>query len=318
MSRSQWSLIGLILALAVGRLAYDLLVSHHLEQTAALFIGLPAILAIILASTSPARNATGVIIKGMTIALLLAGVVLPELAAATGQVALAAVGVVGVGLVCIIIAAPLFLSVGAVVGLIYYIIRILARLEIAIAKRIKGLYVIAMVPFLILSAEGVDDRLAFPRAESVTAERVIPVSATEVERFLSRTPRFDKPLPIGLRLGFPRPVGSAGEGLQPGDRRIVHFASRRGRIRDLTLEVAERGWGTVRFQVLSDSTHIAEWLQWQEAEVRWTELDGGHTLMRWTLRYRRRLDPAWYFGPLERIAVQAAAAYLIDNLATPP
>lgn len=304
MSRSQWSLIGLILALAVGRLAYALLVSHHLEQTAALFIGLPAILAIILASTSPARNATGVIIKGMTIALLLAGLVLPELAAAVGE---GVVVMVGVGLVCIIFAAPLFLSVGLVVGLINYI-----------AKRIKGLYVIAMVPFLILSAEGVDDRLAFPRAESVTAERVIPVSATEVERFLSRTPRFDKPLPIGLRLGFPRPVGSAGEGLQPGDRRIVHFASRRGRIRDLTLEVAERGWGTVRFQVLSDSTHIAEWLQWQEAEVRWTELDGGHTLMRWTLRYRRRLDPAWYFGPLERIAVQAAAAYLIDNLATPP
>lgn len=304
MSRSQWSLIGLILALAVGRLAYALLVSHHLEQTAALFIGLPAILAIILASTSPARNATGVIIKGMTIALLLAGVVLPELAAAVGE---GVVGVVAVGLVCIIFAAPLFLLVGLGVGLIKYI-----------AKHSKGLYVIAMVPFLILSAEGVDDRLAFPRAESVTAERVIPVSATEVERFLSRTPRFDKPLPIGLRLGFPRPVGSAGEGLQPGDRRIVHFASRRGRIRDLTLEVAERGWGTVRFQVLSDSTHIAEWLQWQEAEVRWTELDGGHTLMRWTLRYRRRLDPAWYFGPLERIAVQAAAAYLIDNLATPP
>jgi len=244
------------------------------------------------------------IIKGMTIALLLAGVVLPE-------VGLGVVGVVGVGLVCIIFAAPLFLSVGLVIGLMVGLINFFA-------KRIKALYVIAIIPFLILSAEGVDDRLAFPRAESVTAERVIPVSAAEVERFLSKTPRFDKPLPIGLRLGFPRPVGSAGEGLQPGDRRIVHFASRRGRIRDLTLEVAERDWGMVRFQALLDSTHIAEWLQWQEAEVRWTELDGGHTLVRWTLRYRRRLDPAWYFGPLERIAVQAAAAYLIDNLATPP
>ena len=307
MSRSQWSLIGLILALAVGRFGYDLLVSHHLEQTAALFIGLPAILAIILASTSPARDATGVIVKGMLIALLLAGVVLPQLGEWLGAGVVGVLGLVAVGFVCILFAAPLFLLVGVVVGLINYF-----------AKGIKGLYVIAMVPFLILSTEGVDDRLAFPRAESVTAERVIPVSATEVERLLSRTPHFDKPIPIGLRLGFPWPVGSAGEGLQPGDRRIVHFASRRGRIRDLTLEVAERGRGTVRFHILSDSTHIVEWLQWQEAEVRWTELDAGHALVRWTLRYRRRLDPAWYFGPLERIAVQAAAFYLIDNLATPP
>ena len=39
--------------------------------------------------------------------------------------------------------------------------------------------------------------------------------------------------------------------------------------------------------------------------------------MRWTLRYRRLLDPAWYFGPWERYAVRLAAGYLIDTVATP-
>jgi hypothetical protein len=37
----------------------------------------------------------------------------------------------------------------------------------------------------------------------------------------------------------------------------------------------------------------------------------------WTLRYRRRLDPAWYFVPLERYGARLAAGYLIETLATP-
>ena len=40
--------------------------------------------------------------------------------------------------------------------------------------------------------------------------------------------------------------------------------------------------------------------------------------MTWTLSYRRRLDPAWYFAPLERYGVGLAAGYLIETLATPP
>jgi hypothetical protein len=37
----------------------------------------------------------------------------------------------------------------------------------------------------------------------------------------------------------------------------------------------------------------------------------------WTLSYRRRLDPAFYFAPLERYGVRLAADYLIATLATP-
>ncbi|MDQ1653936.1 MAG: hypothetical protein QOI35_3136, partial [Cryptosporangiaceae bacterium] len=45
--------------------------------------------------------------------------------------------------------------------------------------------------------------------------------------------------------------------------------------------------------------------------------DGGRTSVRWTLSYRRKLAPAAYFGPVERIAAHEAAGYLIDAVATP-
>ena len=72
-----------------------------------------------------------------------------------------------------------------------------------------------------------------------------------------------------------------------------------------------------KFRAIEDQSKIAHWLDWEEAEVSWARLDESHTKVCWTLRYKRLLDPAWYFGPWERYAVRLTAGYLIDNLATP-
>jgi hypothetical protein len=51
--------------------------------------------------------------------------------------------------------------------------------------------------------------------------------------------------------------------------------------------------------------------------VTWEPIGRDATRVTWTLRYRRDLDPAWYFGPWERYATRLAAGYLIDAVATP-
>jgi len=73
----------------------------------------------------------------------------------------------------------------------------------------------------------------------------------------------------------------------------------------------------VRFQPVSDSTKIADWLGWQSADVTWNDLGNGQTRVRWSLTYARRLDPAWYFGPWENLVTMLAADYLIQSAATP-
>ncbi len=88
-TRAQKSLALLIFTLAAARLAYGLLVGNGLRETAALFIGLPALIAIIIALTPQAKSATGMVFKGMTIALLMSGILLQE------------------GFVCILMASPL-------------------------------------------------------------------------------------------------------------------------------------------------------------------------------------------------------------------
>ena len=94
-SRSQWSLIFLILAVTAGSVMYRLIVRGRLEQTAALFVGIPAVLAILLAMMPKARTAKGAIMKGLTLALLLSGPLLNE------------------GFICILMASPLFYSSGS-------------------------------------------------------------------------------------------------------------------------------------------------------------------------------------------------------------
>jgi hypothetical protein len=83
----------------------------------------------------------------------------------------------------------------------------------------------------------------------------------------------------------------------------------------LALEDARPGF--VRWRAVSDSSHMTHFLAWQETTVRWARVDDRTTQVSWTLRYRRGLDPAWYFGPWERYAVRLAAGYLIDSVATP-
>ena len=70
-SRSQWSLIFLILAISTGSVMYRLIVWGRLEQTAVLFIGIPAVLAVLLAMMPKAKTAKGGIIRGIALFLLL-------------------------------------------------------------------------------------------------------------------------------------------------------------------------------------------------------------------------------------------------------
>ena len=62
---------------------------------------------------------------------------------------------------------------------------------------------------------------------------------------------------------------------------------------------------------------MTHFLSWQESRVRWEAIDGARTRVTWTVRYSRDLDPAWYFGPMQRAAVYLAAGYLIEAVATP-
>jgi len=292
--RSPWTMSFIVLAVAAGGAMYRILVLHRLEQTALLFVGIPAVLAFIVACTPRAKTVTGGILKATTLGLLLSGPLLGE------------------GFICILMAAPIFFGVAMLIaGLV-----LLVRKEDNKSK--KTLFsCVALIGLLPMGLEGTHPSFSFNREEAVTARRVVNATPLEVENTLRQSPRIDLPLPFYLRLGFPHPAEAHGSGLRPGDLRTVHFTGGEGHPGDVVLKVVEAGPNYARFIVVSDKTKVSHWLDLKSAEIRWTLAADGHTQVEWTLRYCRLLDPAWYFRPWERYAVTLAADYLIEANAAP-
>lgn len=289
-SPAQWGVVALVIALTFGALLYRYLRHERLDHSAAMFLGIPAILAIVLALTPKAKSVTGGILKGITLGLLIIAPLLGE------------------GYLCILIASPLFYIVGIVVGLIVDWMR---------KKRAATVSCVVLV-LAPMCLEGVIPQLTWNREEVVEVVRLVNSPASAVEAALSQSPNLETALPHYLRIGFPRPLEAYGTGLTLGSTRTIHFAGAEGDPPgDLVMQVCERGPGLVRFKTVSDNSKLTQWIRWNSSEVRWLPVDATHTQVVWRIRFERELDPVWYFTPWERAAVRDAATYLIAANATP-
>jgi hypothetical protein len=285
------TLIWVVIAMSAGSLLYRYLMLHdHLWQSSAMFIGVPAVLAILLSFSPRAKTVTGGIMKGITLALLIVAPLLGE------------------GYLCILMASPLFYAVGAIIG---------ALIDSYREKRERSMMCVAvlMIP---LCLEGVVPQLTFPRGQTVEATQIVEGTIDDVQRSLTIGPRVHTQLPRFLRIGFPRPLAASGEGLNQGDLRIIHFAGAEGDPPgDLAMRVEESRPGYVRFSAVSDTSKLTQWIRWRSSVVSWRSVDASHTEVRWQITFDRQLDPAWYFTPWERMAVRQAASFLITANASP-
>lgn len=228
------------------------------------------------------------IAKGITLFLLLLGILFIE------------------GFICILMAAPFFYSIGFIVGIFADKARVRKEFE----KRFR----VVILPVLILmSLEGVTGLLSFPRDETVTVGIDVPMSPTDAKNRLSKGPEFNlSKLPVFLKLGFPAPHRIEGNGLEVGDEWLIHFAGGEGKPGDLRARVKESNDSRIVVENVSDSSHISHWLDWENAEWNIISTNQGSRVFL-SMRYRRLLDPAWYFKPFERYGVRLAGEYFLEQ-----
>lgn len=291
--QARFTLVTSIITIFAASLFFRTLVWNGLEHTSLVFIGIPMLVAVIVALLPMPKSAVGMVFKIITILLLLS------------------MAVFGEAMVCVLFAAPIIYAVG--LGFAVLIDYLHEDHRPPTNLRYVIFIAVALSP---ASLEGVIPGFEFERVEHVTVVRRVHATAAEVEATLAQAPRFERRLPWFLRLGFPTPGATSGSGLAPGDERRIefHHGHHPG---TLVLTVSDARPGALDFSARTDDSYITHWLSWREARVRWRELGDGYTEVAWTLTYRRRLDPSWYFAPLERYGVGHAAGYLIDTLATP-
>jgi hypothetical protein len=300
-TRARIALATLIVAVAIGAIAYRVIISHNLQQTAALFIGIPAVLAIVVVFGVSPDSASGIACKAVTIGLLVSLLFLWE------------------GMLCVLMSAPLFYAIAIAIS---YAMR-----EARDADKRGKITLRSCVILLVIvpmSLEGVTEFTTVNRQESVAASQMVAASSDAVERALFEPPRFDRLRPLYLGAGFPSPVATRIEHNSEETRWVIQMrggemllTGMEPRMGNLTLRLEEARPGLVRWRAISDTSHMTHFLIWREIEVQWHAVDASTTRVTWTLRYLRGLDPAWYFGPMERYAARLAAGYLIDSVATP-
>lgn len=277
-----------LLALVVASMAFRVLIGMGLQHTSLVFVGIPAIIAWLIASAEPPSTASGSVMRTTTLALLVAWIFLGE------------------AFICVLMAAPVFYLVG---GFVAWVKGSQDR------GRPSGLLAIVLIP---LALEGTTPTLSTSRDREVVVEAIVAADIAHVRARLAETPRFDRELPPFFRLGFPTPEHPQGSGLNVGDRRSVHFAHGGHHSGTLSLRIVESTPTLIRFSPESDDSYLTHWLRWRQSVVELEEVGPAQTRVRWTLRYARRLDPSWYFDPLERYGVTLAGRYLLETIAISP
>lgn len=301
--KSQKQLIGFIVVIAVTTVVYRLVYASGAQRTAALYVGVPTVLAIGLALLPRSKSATGMLVRGGTLATLIAAVILPE------------------GAICLLFALPLVLLVAVLIGAPIDWSRRRGHPE-------KRTLMAVAIPLLVLSSEGAAGS-PFDDRDAATATAVVAGSTTQVAAAIASPLDFDAPPPTFLRIGFNRPVAASGAGIDVGDKRTVDFAGgshdehplrllqqgdghRETQLSQMHLMVVESAPGRVVFAVDQDTTMLSRWVDLDRAVVTWEPIDAGTTRVHWRLEYRRLIYPTAYFAPLQRFGMRQAAGYLLD------
>jgi hypothetical protein len=285
-----------VLVLGLAGCMYTFLRRNYLVDSAALYIGLPLLLAVGMSLLPETKSAFGATMKGITIALLLSAIVLQE------------------GIICILFASPIFYGVGAIVATL--VDRVKRK-----GKDPKYLSVAICAVLAMLSTEGAIPQTSFDRDNSVTVSKTVYATRDKVREQMAAgtTLGADKPLFLSL---FPYPVSVAPLGLNLGDETRIHFVYVKHiwwtKVEgELVLRVVESSKDKIVFEAVSDDSYLSHYLQWQGSEVSLATIDEHHTQVTWRLTYKRILDPFWYFAPMQNYAVHLAAEELIDHVATP-
>lgn len=292
----QWRQLGFVFVLGTMGVFAHTLRSRELFDSAALYVGLPFLLALGMCLLPKAKSRVGATFKGITIAILLAFPVLQE------------------GVICMLMAAPLLYIIGLLTAWSH------DRYE----KKEKGSTIqLAMVTSVLALAsfEGVHEASSFPRENSVQYSRIIDAPIEAVREKLAKTPQIEEARPFYMHI-FPLPIKASGDGLEVGDERRLDYLYKKWiwtneKSGSTVFRVAESRDHYIRFDIPYDKSYLASYLTWRSSEVFLKPVGDDQTKVTWRLAYARKLDPIWYFGPMQHHYVTQTAQTLVDNVADP-
>lgn len=187
---------------------------------------------------------------------------------------------------------------------------------------VSNVFRVSIVPLIIavISLEGVNSSLSLEREHSVTRTHIVKLSPHQIHKNLSEPIHLDAKRPAFLSI-FPLPTKVQAGSLQQGDIHKAYFKYKRWRVDGVNVKTGET-WLKIasveplhiQTEVMKDTSYFAHYLTIHGTDIRLMPIDSNTTQVSLTIHYRRELDPAWYFGPLQKTAIKQSGDYLINHV----
>ena len=186
---------------------------------------------------------------------------------------------------------------------------------------------VSIVPIIIaaLSLEGVNASLSLEREHSVTRTHVVNLSVGKIHENLARPIHLDAERSAFLSL-FPLPTHIEAGSLKTDDIHKAHFKYKRWGLDGINVKTGET-WVKlaaieplyIQTEIVKDTSYFSHYLTVHGTDIRLKPISENRTEISLTIAYRRNLDPAWYFGPMQKAAIKESGDYLIKHvIARPP
>lgn len=216
------------------------------------------------------------------------------------------------GFICVLFFLPIYFLVVSITFVIHWIV--VSR------KRRRGSTFVSVLPVLLLasSLEGTSESLSAERDSFVTVTKTAHISAEQVLQNIAEPFDLKKDRHWMLSI-FPMPYEIEAGSLKPGDIHNVRTRYHRWFVTnthegELRLQIVEVEPNRVRTRFVHDSTFFSAYLTPLGTEITLHEIGPGETEISLRIDYRRKLDPAWYFHPLQQYGVGRMADFLIDEV----
>ncbi len=218
------------------------------------------------------------------------------------------------GFICVIMAAPIYIF--------FAMLAIALTPHKADPDRFKksDVFRASFVPLavIIVSVEGLTDTTSFPREEVITRTHILTLTPEQIHANLARPVHLDAKRSAFLSI-FPLPDRVDAPNFAQGETHTAYFTYRRWGFTNVHKGETRLHMKTVKpllieTVVTKDTSYFSHYLTVHGTKIQMVPQADGTTEVSLTIRYRRELDPAWYFGPMQRRAMRESADYLLANI----
>ena len=233
---------------------------------------------------------------------------------ATVIVMLASSAILFEGFLCILFAAPIYIA--------FALLAIAVTPHKADPDRFKksDVFRVSFAPLAVavISLEGLTDTTSFPREEVITRTHLLNLTPDQIHANLARPVHLEEGRSKFLAL-FPLPDRIDAPSFAQGQTHTAHFTYRRWGFTNVHRGETQLLIKTVKpllveTEVTKNTSYFSHYLTIHGTRIEMQPRADGTTEVSLTIRYRRDLDPAWYFGPMQRRAVRESADYLLNNI----